>query len=97
MSDIRLGNIEPALGEPNMLSIVGSLITAMDADYGSDYGSAYFTQHNTAVLLELVRSLSEQSATATVFNLAGFLKDPANGRLFKDEATLASELRRPQS
>jgi type IV secretory pathway VirB4 component len=71
-------------GKRNALRIAEMLVTALHMDNGLAYGGSYYSQQNTAALLSVARKLTEQSTGATLEDVATFLDDPQNRKLFRD-------------
>jgi hypothetical protein len=70
--------------ERNALRIAEMLVTALHMDHGLAYGGAYYSQQNTAALLAVARKLTEDMTSATLDDVAEYLDDPQNRKLFKD-------------
>jgi hypothetical protein len=68
--------------EQNALRLASMLVQAFQMDFGIVYGGTYFTQQNLAALLRVARTLKSQNASLR--DVADYLDDPANRRLFRD-------------
>lgn len=68
----------------NVIRIAQMLIRAFHMEHGLVYGGNYFSQQNLAALLRVARRLSTEKPDATLEDVAKYLDDPKNKKLFRD-------------
>lgn len=68
----------------NVIRIAQMLIRAFHMEHGLVYGGNYFSQQNLAALLRVARKLAQEKPDATLEDIARYLDDPKNKKLFRD-------------
>lgn len=68
----------------NVIRIAQMLIRAFHMEHGLVYGGNYFSQQNLAALLRVARRLAKEKPDATLEDVARYLDDPKNKKLFRD-------------
>lgn len=70
--------------ERNVIRVAQMLIRAFHMEHGLVYGGNYFSQQNLAALLRVARRLAKEKPDSTLEDVARYLDDPKNRKLFRD-------------